>query len=384
MLIVSFNVFVSASNLLEWSGITAFFDIFEDYVVILEPILWLFFFVMAFGEIIKKEIEQTKDNYKLIVESQNDIIVKTDAKGKILFASPNFSEIFHTNGSPYIGRSFFLYLGENNADNLAKFNAIQSPPYVSFLETRSFSRMENMPQWFAWSNKAILDSTGAISSVISVGRNITQRKISEEMTIKTLKDKETLLKEVHHRVKNNLLILYGLIELQQDSISNDNEHELLDIVKNRILAIGKVHQMLYESKNLSEILFSEYIRSMCSKIMNSYIAEKTEITMNFDLEPINIDISRAVPCALILNELLTNCIKHAFIDRSSGQIEIGLKKKDNKTQLIVKDNGIGMSGSFIEKTPASFGLTLVTMLTKQINAEMAYQNANGSLFIFTF
>ncbi|MDH4028719.1 MAG: PAS domain S-box protein [Nitrospirota bacterium] len=216
-------------------------------------------------------------------------------------------------------------------------------------------------------------------------RDITGRKQSEQALKEALNEKETLLQEVHHRVKNNLLVLHSLISLQQAGLTGrETVNEILNTTKLRISAISKVHQLLYQSERLSEINIPEYIASVTNDITTAFDAGKRSIDISLDLEPALIGIEKAVPCGIIINELLTNAFKYAFIERDSGQISISFRKKDDGCELVIRDNGVGMPEEFVSGEARSLGLQLITLLTRQLKGKLEYKRDNGSKFMIIF
>jgi two-component sensor histidine kinase len=211
----------------------------------------------------------------------------------------------------------------------------------------------------------------------------------EELNKELLKEKnitETLLKEVHHRVKNNMILLSGLIRLQRAALpGKKNVSEILEETQQRIQAMARVHQMLYDAKNLTEIKFSEYIRLIITELSQTYNAEEKHIKVKIDLEPIKFNIDDAIPCALIINELFVNIFRHAFPDmKGGGHVSISLKRKGNIKELQIRDDGIGMPEKFVSGEVKSLGMKLVTMLTKQLKGKFIYKKEKGSVFTISF
>lgn len=239
----------------------------------------------------------------------------------------------------------------------------------------------------AWHNTVLRNEKGEIISLLTSGEDITERKQGEERLKKTMREKETLLKEVHHRVKNNLLNLYSLVNLQQMSLDerkNRNERLMLEDTKRRIYAMAKIHQMLYRSKNFSEINFKEYIKALLDEVQKTHCTDQKKITVSLELDPVVLDIERAVPCGLIINELLGNSFKHAFPGKKCGHIKIVLHQKARDLELQIGDDGMGMPAKFLSEKCKTLGLRLVTMLTKQLNGKLSFNGRNGSLFTIIF
>ncbi len=158
----------------------------------------------------------------------------------------------------------------------------------------------------------------------------------------------------------------------------------LEDMKQRISAMGRVHRMLYLSENFSEIDFSEYIKSLIDEIKVTYAADRTRIDIITDLDPVTFNIDMAIPCGLLINELLVNAFRHAFPDRKTGRITVSLKKKVKALELKVEYNGIGMPGDPLAQKGKTLGLKLVAMLSKQLKSKASYKGQKGSLFTIVF
>ncbi|HQP10965.1 MAG TPA: sensor histidine kinase [Candidatus Omnitrophota bacterium] len=200
-----------------------------------------------------------------------------------------------------------------------------------------------------------------------------------------LREKEVLLGEVHHRVKNNLLTLYSLVNLQQLAVKDQEEiSEALQDTKQRIQAMGRAHQMLYNSKSFAEIDFAAYIKALVEEMKAAYSAEKKKIDVSLELEPVELNMETAVPCALIINEILANAFKHAFPDRNTGKIVVSLKTVRNALELKISDDGVGMPPELLFSKQKTLGLRLIHMLSEQLNGSISYKGENGSVFTIVF
>jgi PAS domain S-box-containing protein len=213
--------------------------------------------------------------------------------------------------------------------------------------------------------------------------DITERKTAENQIKSSLNEKNILLKEIHHRVKNNMQIISSLLSLQTKFV---NDEEALDILKesqNRVRSMAIIHEKLYQSKDISQINFGDYIQSLVYNLFYSYNANNTDIKPVYNVEDLNLNIDTAVPCGLIISELVSNSLKYAFPTKKSGEILISLKFKDGKYQLIVRDNGVGMPEFDVDKLD-SLGLLLVFNLTEQLEGDITINREHGTEFIITF
>jgi PAS domain S-box-containing protein len=217
------------------------------------------------------------------------------------------------------------------------------------------------------------------------------QKRAEEQIKASLKEKEVMLQEIHHRVKNNLQIISGLLTLQADKAGEKSVAEIFQESQDRIRSIALIHEKLYQSQNLAEIDFSQYLRALIGNLFLSHGIVTGRITARYDMEPVFFTIEKAIPLGLIANELVTNALKHAFPGERNGEIHIQLHAcKGTKFfaptpgvpayELVVADNGVGLPENFNLQDQKSLGMHLVGMLTKQLQAELAINRSDGTKF----
>lgn len=215
-------------------------------------------------------------------------------------------------------------------------------------------------------------------------QDVHARKVAEEKLKRSLSEKEVLLMEIHHRVKNNLAVISSMMQLQAYDSDNDEVISHLTNSQSRIKSIALMHELLYETKSFSQINFKENITELVAHIANS-IQSKTDVQVEFNLDPVELNINQAIPCSLILNELLTNSYKHAFNDHDKGKLEISLKENGKHVQLMVADNGMGLPSEFTLENPSSVGLKIMSVLTQQLQGELTYDSNNSqTTFTLTF
>jgi len=228
--------------------------------------------------------------------------------------------------------------------------------------------------WFYW-NFRIKQKSNALLA----GLNANLESKNQLLDSKNAEN-ELLLREIHHRVKNNLEVVSSLLALQSAQIDDPNTKYAMAESQSRVNSIGIVHQKLYQGTNLGAVEMKDYFLNLSESILESFGAEQ-RIDLKLAMENLDLDIDMAVPLGLIVNELLTNCIKYAFPKTDKGTITIKLHKQDNMLRLEVADNGIGKSG-FVHGT--GFGGQLVSLLTQQLNGTMTEENQNGTSLVFDF
>jgi PAS domain S-box-containing protein len=224
---------------------------------------------------------------------------------------------------------------------------------------------------------------GTKKSLISL-IDITDRKKAESLLKTSLKEKELLLREIHHRVKNSLQIISSLLSLQADEIDDEEIIERYNESENRIHTIALIHENLHKSTDISHIDFRNYVEVLLEDIMNSYHVNTNKIKTVLDLDSYELGIETAIPTGLIINELVSNAIKHAFKKDESGVIKIILNKEDEFYVLTIQDDGIGLSGDLYIENVKSLGLMLVNALVNQLDGKIEVKIDNGTKFIITF
>ncbi len=208
--------------------------------------------------------------------------------------------------------------------------------------------------------------------------DVTERKKAEEDLKSALLEKESLLKEIHHRVKNNMQIAASLMFLQAQSVENTEALRVLQDSQERIKSMGLVHELLYRSGNFSKVPFSEYIEALVQSLQGSYTDyNQRDISFLVEAEGIALPVNTAVPCGLIMNELITNSFKYAFPDNRSGKIYVHFVREDDLYILTMRDNGIGLPVDYNWQSAKSLGLNLVRNLAGQLDAEVRFENDNG-------
>ena len=211
--------------------------------------------------------------------------------------------------------------------------------------------------------------------------DITERKQQEEQLKSTLKEKDLLLSEIHHRVKNNLQIIDSLLGMQSDKLMDDTAMAALKESQNRVKSMALIHQTLYESLDFSRIDFASFIQSLIGNLSISYALDASKIAVTIDADQIHLPIDISIPLALILNELCTNAMKYAFADGRNGKIKICLKLQSPERLMVrVSDNGTGIPDDFDFENTTSLGLQLVQLLSEQISAELAIRRKNPTRF----
>jgi len=338
----------------------------------------------------EEALQQSEKDYRNLFDNATDAIYIQDKKGRFLDVNQGAVDMYGYPKEFFIGKTpaFLSAPGKNDMKKIIGFveDAFNGKPrQYDFWGIRKngevFPKFVRSQQGFYLGQKSIV--TSAI--------DITERKRAEEQIKDSLKEKEVLLKEIHHRVKNNLQVISGLLTLQAEHIGDERLQGMLKESQSRIWTMALIHQTLYQSGNLADIDMADYIRSLVGNLLSSHARVAMPPTINFDLLPLRLVIDKAIPLALIINELVSNAMKHAFPDGRPGEIRISLQERtgtarraptDQKHaptyELTVADNGVGLPAGFDLKNQKSLGLQLVTMLTKQLGGSLAIESSGGT------
>jgi PAS domain S-box-containing protein len=249
--------------------------------------------------------------------------------------------------------------------------------------TKFFPSIGKDGKWLYFTAVSIKDDDEQTIAAIETLEDVSNIKNLEQELKNSLSEKEMLIKEIHHRVKNNLMVISSLLSLQSGYIKDQEDFELFRESQTRAKSMALIHERLYRSDDLKSIDFADYITLLVHDLLNTYNKDNTKIKLNLDLEKVNLDINTSIPLGLIVNELVSNSIKHAFPDNIKGELRISLKFKDGKYVLVIADDGVGVAESINFRKTNTLGLQLVTNLTNQIDGTIELNKANGAEFTIT-
>ncbi len=240
--------------------------------------------------------------------------------------------------------------------------------------------------YWDWSLIPVKDENGKLTGLVFTLAEVTDRKRAEEQIKASLREKEVLLQEIHHRVKNNMQLIISLLRLQAKNIEDKHYVDMIKESENRINSMALIHEKLYMSKDFSKIDFTEYVRSLVNHLFISNAIDTNKIRLKMDIEDVSFDLESAIPCGLLINEIISNCLKHAFPNDQKGEISIALSSvNENQISLIVRDDGIGISEKIDIKNANSMGLHLIEVLAEgQLRGKLELDRTNGTKYNIKF
>lgn len=244
---------------------------------------------------------------------------------------------------------------------------------------------DNLGGFFLVTVTPIEDEEGNIVGSVHVARDITKRIEMENDLKKALEEKDVLMKEIHHRVKNNLAVMSSLLNLQSRYIEDEAARNIFKDSQSRAKTMALIHEKLYRSGDLKRINMKEYIEELSRNLSYVHLANHNNVDLVLDVENIMLDVDTAIPLGLIINELLTNSMKHAFLENQEGIINVNFRNvEDDELLLEVKDNGKGLPSDFKVEDSDSLGLRLIYSLTDQISGQIEVDSSQGAHFVIKF
>lgn len=332
----------------------------------------------------KKAIEQSREKFKSIFENAAEAIILFDCQGIILESNDKIEEIFGFKKEEIIGKNFMnivSMMGMDYEETRIVFNHLISGNELKQIEWTI--KNKNGKEVIFRVRPSIIRDKNSINGILLIMEDITELKNVENNLKTSLEEKEILLREIHHRVKNNLQIISSLLSLQRIQVEDKQTADILWECQGRVRTMAMIHENLYQSQDIGYINFRNYVEKMLYDIFNSYHVDEKSINLNTQVESVEMGIETAMPCGLIINELATNSIKHAF-PQGNGNIKIELKSDGKAHVLSFADDGIGLPLDIDPKKSKKLGLMVVKTLVNQLNGAMEIDRTNGTKFIIKF
>jgi PAS domain S-box-containing protein len=362
----------------------SFFIKYKIIVIFLLTIFILLILIIAllFIENVQRRINEriigeSEARYRDLAQQSQALICEIDKDARFIFVNPAYKDILGYDPEDLIGRTAFEIGNPQHYD-------MASQRFVSNLENEKhqineWNFVDKNGKWHwmrCFSNTYYNSKNEKRINVVSF--DITDQKNAEEKIRNALAEKELLLKELYHRTKNNMQVIISLMELTNMKLSNDTVKEALKSIKRKILSMALVHEMLYQSKDLSRINIKEYIDKLVDNICNDFVFSTKDVSIIHEIQNMNLELDIAVPCGLVLSELLSNSYKYAFKEKNKGEIKIGFFKKDNIFHIKYSDNGVGVKEDFDYHNSNSLGLSIINaIVTQQLSGEIKIFSSNG-------
>lgn len=332
---------------------------------------------------VEEQLIKNEKRFKALVQEGSDLLAIFDSDGVYKYVSPTSENILGIKPEHFIGKGLLEFIHEKDKtkimrviNHLPEMKRFRMPP----------TRFRDVNYQWRWLETTITNMINepAVQGYVANSRDITNRIKQQEKLKESLEEKEVLLSEIHHRVKNNLAIISGILQLQAYDEVNDQVIERLYDSIFRIQTMASIHELLYQTENFSRLLFSEIIEKLVHKIDETLKGDKT-IDVHISISNHELNINQAIPCSLIINEVITNIYKHAFKNRNSGTINVKNREEVGMFVLEIQDDGVGLPDEFNVEDTTSLGMNIIRILSTQLEADYEFiSNGNGTIFRLTF
>jgi PAS domain S-box-containing protein len=329
-------------------------------------------------------LEASEAQLRLVTDSAPVFLAHCDAEGRYRFVNRGYAERFGLSRDDVVGRRIPEVLGEEAyASFRAYVERVLAGEPVEFEVEVPYQTLG--PRWMHCAYAPERDAAGAVRGHIAVVTDVTARKRMEAQLEASLHEKEVLLREIHHRVKNNFQVICSFLSIQSNFIGSPQLQAIFEECQNRIYAMALVHQNLYQAENLASIDFGAYLESLGAYLLRSYGMDPQRIQLTSTVDHVSLTVDTAIPCGLLVNELISNALRHAFPQGQAGHLWVTLRREvDGQLRLNVRDDGVGLPEGVDFQTTRSFGLQLVRLLAQQLRATMALERHPGTSISLTF
>lgn len=334
----------------------------------------------------EEELRLSEERHRAIYDQAYIGIARIAKMGRFLLVNERLCDMLDYSAEELYRKTFYeLGVTEEVEESLTDWDQLLSGRIKNFSREQTYVRKDGELISANVTVSLVRDANDNPNYFVAVFEDITERKEYEKQLEESIKEKEVLLKEVHHRVKNNMQVISSILNLQSSYIEDETALAIIRESQDRIKSMSFVHESLYQSKTLSEVNFAEYIQNIVRNLYHSYGRPEGGIDIQFELEDIYLNLDTSIPCGLIINEVVSNSLKYAFQGRQHGLIRIEMGKlSEGDLKLIISDDGIGLPADFDIETAESLGLQLVTTLVTQISGQLEIDVSKGTKFNIVF
>ncbi len=339
----------------------------------------------------ERALEKAKNYSENIIRNFLDTLILTDSRGVIQKISEATLEMLDYREEELVGQAVSKIFSREDKQRVERFftgrlEVLQETGNVRNLALHYRKRNGDLIP-MSFNGATLADEAGEFNGVVAGAKEISGLINAQRELKKQLREKETLLKEVHHRVKNNLFMMISFLEMQLISVEDEKTSDVLEEAINRLQTMALVHKHIYSKEELSDIEFSDFLKELVAEVISTLKNPAIDINCSFELDRVSLPLDLMIPCGMVVNELLTNAVRHGFKYQKKGNIKLTFEAGSKFYQLIIADDGRGLPKNFVLERldPTAFGLNLVkTMVEKQFDGEFHYSSGEWTKFKIKF
>ncbi|MCK9152103.1 sensor histidine kinase [Methanobacterium alcaliphilum] len=338
----------------------------------------------------EKELEDREKLLSLVTNNMLNLVGHVNQEGIFQYISPSVKSVLGYEVEDVLGKNVFDFIQKTHPDDVEKVMSTFIESNLSYTPGSVQHRFKCADGHYVWMESLgnpLFDEQKNYDGVVFSMTDISSIKSAEEKYKTSLKEKELVLRELHHRVKNNMQIISSLLNLQAKSLKDKRDIEIFKSSQSRVKSMAIIHEKLYDSPDFAHINLLDYIKSLLEELFAAYNSQENKIELKINVDNLVLDMETAIPLGLLINELVSNSLKYAFSDLESyenAEISIELKKEKSNYKLVVKDNGIGLPENFDLNKTKTLGMQLINNLTNQIDGDLELDRSIGTKFTIKF
>jgi PAS domain S-box-containing protein len=325
---------------------------------------------------IKNRLDETSALMRAIVEHSSDLVAVYSGEGKLVYVSPVCLTLLGKDPEELVGRSWMEIVVPEDREHLLKMmdNLEKNAHQEAILHC---SHKDGSIAWVEARAARLQATTAALPMIVLTLHDVTAQREHEEQMASSLREKEVLLREIHHRVKNNLQVIQSLLRMRARLLPEGEPRAAMESTVQRIYAMSLAHEHLYQREDLAHLSLSDYLRDLFNGVVASSTAQPNQIQLRLDAENILLSLDLAIPFGLLANELIANCFKHGFPESRRGTVALSIHRVDGVVRMVVNDDGAGLPRHFDPDACSSMGLKLAASLAHQLGGTLRFTNSNG-------
>ncbi len=334
----------------------------------------------------EQALRENEERFRLYAANVRDyVLMQLDTEGRIVSWNVGAERVLGYSEAEILGQhSAIFFTPEDIAKGEPQKEIERATTTGRSMDDRWHKRKDGTRFWASGILTSMSDAKGRLRGFAKVMRDETEHRRAEEQLRASLDEKEVLLQEIHHRVKNNLQVINSLLRLQSQHIPDQSIRGIFEEARNRVQAIAGIHELLYRSPDLARIDFGAYLNRLMRDLFSFFGVREEQIRLAINVNHARLEVGQAIPCGLLVNELVTNALKHAFPDGRNGRVAVFLDCVDGQCTLVVEDNGVGLPEGFDWAQAGTLGLQLVQVLTKQLDGTVRVDGHSGTRFEISF